>query len=129
MNPGTPSASPKTTRYPVVAAVPIPNASRRFRARRAADPGGEWWVGELYFAYEENFNPDAPLEYTTKNRELRELQDDYHRIIIEEINALSSEKRPKGLIVGGYAPGSLYPVLTEESKAVIKNFFVRDDLS
>ncbi|MBI2143074.1 hypothetical protein HYU20_01905, partial [Candidatus Woesearchaeota archaeon] len=84
----------------------------------------EWWVGELYFAYEE-VGPDAPLEYTTQSRQLRELQDDYHRIIIEEINALPPEKRPKGLVVGGYGPGSLHPALTEESKGVINNFFMR----
>ena len=84
----------------------------------------EWWVGEIYFAYEESFNPNAPQEYTTLGKQLRELQDDYHRIIIEEINALPPEKRPKGLVAGGYGPGSLHPALTEESKEVINNFFM-----
>ncbi len=89
---------------------------------QAADT--EWWVGELYFAYEE-VGPDAPLEYTTQSRQLRELQDDYHQIIIEEINALSPEKRPKGVVVGGYGPGSSHPTLTEESKRTINNFFTK----
>ncbi len=85
----------------------------------------EWW-GEIYFAYEDPFNnPNAPQEYTTLGKQLRELQDDYHRIIIEEINALPPEQQPKGLAVGGYAHGSLYPALTEESKGVINNFFMR----
>jgi len=88
--------------------------------------GAQWWVGELYFAYEETFNPNAPQEYTTLGKQFRELQDDYHRIIIEEINALALEKQPRGLIVGGYAPGSMYPQLTNESKEIIQNFFLTD---
>lgn len=91
---------------------------------QAAAENAEWWVGEIYFAYEEAFNnPNAPQEYITQSRQLQELQDDYHRIIIEEIDALSLEKRPKGLAVGGYAPGSVHPKLTEESKRIINNFF------
>ncbi len=91
--------------------------------RQAAENKAEW-MGNIYFAYEEAFNPDAPSEYTTKSRELRELQDDYHRIIIEEIYALDKPKRPQGLMVGGYTPGSIIPQLTDSSKVVIKNFFL-----
>jgi len=93
---------------------------------QAQATNSEWWVGELYFAYQDEFNnSNAPVEYTTKSRQLQELQDDYHRIAIEEINALHPEQKPIGLGVSGYAPGSLHPALTEESKGVINNFFMR----
>ena len=91
---------------------------------QVAAENAEWCVGELYFAYEEAFNPNAPQEYTTLSKQLRELQDDYHRIIIEEISALPPEKRPKGLVVGGYGPGSTIPQLTDSSREIIQNFFL-----
>ena len=94
---------------------------------QAQAANAEWWVGELYFAYEEAFNPNAPAEYATKGQQLQELQDDYHRIVVEEINALPPEQRPIGLAVGGYAPGSLHPKLTIESIKVIRDFFLNKE--
>ncbi len=83
----------------------------------------EWWV-TTYFAYDEEFNPNAPIEYTTLRTQLRDLQDDYYRIAIEEIDALPVEQRPTGF-EGGHMPVSPTTKTTDEAKEVVRDFFGR----
>lgn len=82
-----------------------------------------WWV-TTYFAYLEEFNPDAPIEYTTLRTQLQDLQDDYYRIAIEEIDALPVEQRPTGF-EGGHMPVSPTTKTTDEAKEVVRDFFTR----
>lgn len=80
-----------------------------------------WWV-TTYFAYDEGFNPNAPIEYTTLRTSLQDLQDDYYRIAIEEIEALLPEQRPTGF-EGGHMPVSPTTKTTDEAKGVVQDFF------
>lgn len=86
--------------------------------------GKAWWV-TTYLAYGDAAdNPNDPSEYTTKRTQLQDLQDDYYRIVIEEIDALPKEQRPQGF-EGGHIPFPIAISHTDEAKEVVKQFFLR----
>lgn len=72
--------------------------------------GNRWLVAELYLPHIPQSNKPA------------EVQDDYHKITIEELIALPTEDQPKGFVATGYGPGGFTP-MTDEATAVVKKFF------
>lgn len=79
----------------------------------------DWFVGETYLF----FDSDDPEDLDGKTTdELRELQDDYHRIALEELLNFDGKPKPIGFTFMGYLMKGL-EIRDTESEDVIREYF------
>lgn len=81
-----------------------------------------WLITELYLPYEE---PSGGIseEYEKRKASLKDLQDDYFKITIEESQALPANQQPKGYMPVGFGPGT-FSTLDQAAFNVIQGFFL-----
>lgn len=88
----------------------------------AREANNDWLVTELYLPYEEQSGGDVSQEYLKRKAILKDLQDDYFRVTIEEFQSLPVNSRPRGYMPVGYGPGT-FSTLDQAAFNVIQNFF------